>query len=345
MPTDTPHHRVLEQGLMSFGDHLEDLRRRVFFGILGVVPIFVLAFAFGRPLLGLLIEPARRALLAGGQAATMLQVAPFETFGTVIHLAFVVTVLIGAPWLIYQLWLFISPGLYAHEKRFVHFLSPLSMVLAACGILFLFYVILPLVLAFFVGWGNNVSGPPTRTMPVPEGIVLAQVPMLEADPIDPAPGEAWINTTLHQWRVCLSNPESGPPQILGSVLTSGSSITQQYRISDYVKTVLNMGMAFGLGFQMPVVVLLLGWVGLVRMEVFKRYRRHIFAGCFVASAVLTPADPASMLLLGTPLYLLFELGLLLLKFFPASRVAGGREARDPFGGKDDSTDEKPSEGA
>ncbi|MFG0306138.1 MAG: twin-arginine translocase subunit TatC [Phycisphaerales bacterium JB040] len=330
MPGSSPQ-RVLDQGLMSFGDHLEDLRRRVLFGILGVVPIFVLAFGFGRPLLGLLIEPAREALLAGGQAATLLQVAPFETFGTVIHLAVVVTVLVGAPWLMYQLWLFVSPGLYAHEKRFVHFLTPMSMVLAACGILFLFYVILPLVLSFFVGWGNSVSGEAARTMPVPEGVVLPELPLLAADPVDPAPGQAWINTTLHQWRVCVSNPADGPAKVLGTVLTSGSSITQQYRISDYVKTVLNMGLAFGLGFQMPVVVLLLGWVGIVRDEVFKKYRRHIFAGCFIASAVLTPADPASMLLLGTPLYLLFELGLLLLKFFPASRVAGERPALDPFG--------------
>ena len=65
---------------MSFGDHLEDLRRRVFFGILGVVPIFVLAFAFGRPLLGLLIEPARRRALpsASRMAAprTLIQCTP-----------------------------------------------------------------------------------------------------------------------------------------------------------------------------------------------------------------------------------------------------------------------------
>lgn len=324
-PSATHDTREPNFGLMSFGDHLEDLRKRIFLGLIGVLPIFIVAFTFGRQLLSMLIEPARTELLKGGQSATMLQTAPFETFGTVVHISVVMTILIGAPWLLYQLWRFIAPGLYTHERRFVHFLAPLSMVLAVTGILFLFYVILPLVLAFFVGWGNNVSQPSPATMIVPPGVVLDEVAVLAADPVDPVTGQAWVNTSLSQWRVCLENLPDKPPRIMGVGLTSGSSIVQQYKISEYVKTVLNMGMAFGIGFQMPVVVLMLGWIGLVRIEAFKKYRRHIFAGCFIAAALLTPADPMSMLLLGTPLYMLFELGLILLKFFPASRVAGPRE--------------------
>ncbi|MFT5424372.1 MAG: sec-independent protein translocase protein TatC [Phycisphaerales bacterium] len=328
MTTDTPttpRPREPNFGLMSFGDHLEDLRKRIFLGIIGVLPIFLIAFGFGRELLSMLIEPARTELLKGGQSATMLQTAPFETFGTVVHISVVVTVLLGAPWLLYQLWRFIAPGLYSHERRFVHFLAPLSMVLAVSGILFLFHIILPLVLAFFVGWGNNVSQPDPETMIVPPGIVLQEVTVLEADPVEPTAGQAWLNSTLSQWRVCVENLPEQPPKIMGVGLTTGSSIVQQYKISEYVKTVLNMGMAFGIGFQMPVVVLMCGWIGIVGLDGFKKYRKHIFAGCFVAAAILTPADPASMLLLGTPLYLLFELGLILLKFFPASKVAGHRE--------------------
>lgn len=325
MPTDPKKpviNRTPDFGLMSFGDHLEDLRKRVFFGILGVLPIFLIAFGFGRELLSLLIKPARAELLRGGQSATMLQTAPFETFGTVVHISVVVTILLGAPWLLYQLWRFIAPGLYTHERRFVHFLAPLSMVLAASGILFLFYVILPLVLAFFVGWGNNVSQPSPETMIVPPGIVLQEVAVLEADPVEPVAGQTWVNSSLSQWRVCLENLPDTPARIMGVGLTMGSSIVQQYKISEYVKTVLNMGLAFGIGFQMPVVVLMAGWIGIVGLNDFKKFRKHILAGCFVAAALLTPADPASMVLLGTPLYLLFEFGLVLLKFFPASRVAG-----------------------
>ena len=89
-----------EHGVMSFGDHLEDLRRRIVYALIGVVPIFCIAFAFGRPILGMLIAPARAALIAGGQASAMLATGPFETFSSVVHIAFVETILLGSPWML-----------------------------------------------------------------------------------------------------------------------------------------------------------------------------------------------------------------------------------------------------
>jgi Sec-independent protein secretion pathway component TatC len=310
---------------MSFGDHLEDLRRRVLFGLLGVVPIFVVAFAGGRWILDRLIEPAREKLTAAGQPSALLQTGPFETFGTVVQIAVVATVVFGSPWLLYQLWRFVSPGLYAHERRFVYVLLPLSGVLAVVGAVFLYVVILPVVLAFFIGFGAGVHGAPVGTVEVPSGMVFPVVPVLAGDPVSPSVGQEWINTTINQRRVCVGVGADGAPVVRGTELIASMGIVQQYRIKDYIQTVLNMALAFSVGFQVPVVVVLLGWLGVVEVSDLSRYRRHAIAACCIAAAVLTPADPFSMVLLAIPLCLLYELGGLLLRVLPAGKLAGEGE--------------------
>lgn len=329
---------------MSFGDHLEDLRKRVFFSILGVVPIFVIAFAFGRPLLQLLIEPARYQLTKAGQGTQLLATGPFETFGAVIQIALIITVLLGSPWLLYQLWLFVSPGLYKHERKIIHLLIPFSGVLTILSVLFLYYVILPVILAFFIGFGAKVSGElAVITAPVPDGIVFPMIPVLEADPESPAVGSMWINQTLHQQRVCIDLKEDGSPIISVMNLTSNIGIAQQYRISEYIKTVLNMGLAFGIAFQTPVVVVMLGWIGILNPTMMTKYRRHAIAICAVIGAFMTPADPLSMVLLAGPLYFLYELGLFILRVLPIEKVLRNEHMNDS---QDNTatTDEDASEG-
>jgi len=311
-------------GTMSLGDHLEDLRKRVFLAVLGVVPIFVIAFGSGRYLLDLLITPARKKLLDGGHGSSLLATGPFETFGTVVHLAVVVTLLLGSPWILYHLWRFVSPGLYKHERRVVYLLIPFSGILTVLSMLFLYFVILPVILAFFIGYGSNVSGTHTvQTAPVPEGIVIPMIPILEADPQSPTVGMTWINEPLMQQRVVVGiNPVDQSPLIRTVHLTTDIGIIQQYRISEYIKAVLNMGLAFGIAFQTPVVVVMLGWVGILDPRAMGKYRKHAIAICCILGAFLTPADPLSMVLLAGPLYFLYELGLFILRVFPISRVIG-----------------------
>lgn len=315
--------RLIEEGMvMSFGDHLEDLRKRVFLSIIGVVPIFVIAFAFGRPLLQILIDPARKQLIHAGQGTQLLATGPFETFGAVMQIALIITILLGSPWILYQLWLFISPGLYAHERKIVHLLIPFSALLTVSSVLFLYYIILPVILAFFISFGANISGEVSvPTAPVPEGIVLPHIPILEADPQNPQPGMMWINESLNQQRICI-RIDGDKPVISIVNLTTNIGIAQQYRISEYIKTVLNMGLAFGIAFQTPVVVVMLGWVGILNPQLMKRYRKHAIAVSAIVGAFLTPADPLSMMLLAAPLYFLYELGLFILKVLPIERVIG-----------------------
>ncbi len=306
---------------MSFGDHLEDLRKRVVLALIGIVPVFVLSLVLARWVLGILILPVRSALLAADQSPELLATNFLETFGIYVHVAVVLTVLVGSPWMLYQLWKFVSPGLYSQERRFVYVLLPLSSVLTLTGVTFLYAVILPVVLTFFIEFGTGVGKVEHPSGPRPAGVVLPVIPTLDVDPDDAEPGEMWINRELRQLRVAVAKP-TGKIEILGSQLTAGTGIEQQYRISEYTKTFLNMALGFAIGFQTPVVVLLLGWAGLLERAWLVKYRRYIIMGCVLAAALLTPADPMSMLLLAIPLYGLFELGGLLLVLLPAHRVAG-----------------------
>jgi len=326
-PSNPAARLIRDDHLMSFGDHLEELRRRVLFSIAGIVPLLAGAFLAGRPILSALIAPAREQLAQGGQVPRLLATAPAETFGAVVHLAMVITLLLGAPWLLYQLWLFVAPGLYEYEKRFVRLLVPMSAVLTASSVVFVYFAIMPVVLAFFIGYSNDVSDVRVPVVAVPEGVVIPTYPVLAGDPADPTPGQVWVNSAVNQLRVCTGVGEDKVPIVSGTELVMQTGIVQQYRISEYIKMFLNISLGFGVGFQMPVVVLLLGWLGVVEPKDFARWRKHVCVVCFIAAAILTPVDPISMMLLGVPLYGLFELGVFMLRVLPAERVAGA--AREP----------------
>ncbi len=305
---------------MTLGEHLEDLRRRIILALLGLGPIFVLALVAGRPILELLILPVQQSLREQGLPPGLQATSPLETFLAYVKIAVVLTIIVGSPWVLYQLWLFISPGLYRAERRFVYLLLPMSAVLSTLGVLFLYFVILPVILSFFIRFSSTIGEAQTPTVDLPPALVLPDLPVLAGDPPEPKTGQIWINDHLKQIRVCLRDAPN--PVIRGTDLTQGFGIAQQYRISEYVKLLLNLALAFAVGFQTPIVVLLLGWSGLVERETLVRYRRQVILVCAFLSALLTPADPLSMILLAVPLYLLFELGGLLLIILPAHRVAG-----------------------
>lgn len=309
---------------MSFGDHLEDLRRRLLISLLGLMPIFILSMVLGLGVLEMLIAPVQSELRAAGLPAALLATSPLETFLTYVRIAIVLTILVGSPWVLIQLWMFVSPGLYASERRFIYILAPMSAALTTAGVLFLYKVILPIVLAFFIQFGSGVGQPPVTTAPLPPDVTLGSIPILQHDPPNPPEGSFWINTSIMQLRVVVGEA-NGRAVVLGSELTRAGGILQQYRISEYVRLFLSLALGFSLGFQMPVVVLLLGWAGIVTPASLRKYRKHAMLGCVAASALLTPADPISMVFLALPLYLLYEFGGLLLRILPASRVA------DPFG--------------
>ncbi len=308
----TPKHDI-----MNFGDHLEELRRRLIFALLGPIPIFIVALIFGGPLLDFLLAPAEAALRDAGLPAKLLATSPAEPFIAYLKVAAVVSVMCSAPWILFQAWLFIAPGLYSTERKFAHLLFPLSAVLTISGLAFLYKLLLPVMLSFLIAFGVSLAGPDVKTSAVPDGVVLPEIPVLMNDPAESVSGQMWINGTLHELRIATDTGVMAIPMSAGD-----GSIVQQYRISEYVSLCFNLGIVFTVAFQLPVVMLLGGWTGLLRAAELKRWRRHVLFGCAVVSAIATPADPMSMLLLMVPLYLLFELGLILMRVAPGTATDG-----------------------
>lgn len=307
---------------MSLGQHLEDLRRRLIFAIFGLVPIFVLSLAYGKELLAFLIAPAQAELRAAGYPDTFLTTGPLELFNTYFYISLVTSIALGAPWILYQLWRFVAPGLYDRERRFVYLILPLSTALVIASIVFLFRVALPLTLSFLVTFGSDVGEHVVKSEPLPPGIVLPTMPTLDKDPTEPAVGTFWFNREFNEIRTCAGVVE-GVPDIRSVQTLKPVGVRPEYRISEYVKLLLSLSLAFAAGFQAPVIVLLLGWAGLVTPAFLRKYRRHAFLICAIAAALLTPGDISSMFAMLAPLYLLFELGIVLLVIFPAKKVAAG----------------------
>jgi sec-independent protein translocase protein TatC len=322
--------RLADPRAMSFGEHLEELRRRLIWALLGVAPIFIAAMLFGRTLLGFLLVPVLSALRAAKVPAEVIATGPLETFSSYLKVAAVVTIALGVPWILWQLWLFVSPGLYEHEKRFARFLVPFSLLLSISGLAFLYYVMMPAMLAFFISFASDMWDPSARTAPLPEGVSLTlKIPILETDPSVSEAGNIWISRDLEAVRIDITPAPTeaapAPTRVLRSIpMRVSSGIAQQYRISEYVGLVFTMSIAFITGFQTPIVVLLLGWLGIFDLATMRRSRKYAFFFAFVVGAILTPSpDPFSMTLLAVPLYLLYELGLILLKHLPPERVARG----------------------
>ncbi len=315
-----------ESARMTLGQHLDELRRHLVFALLGLTPLVAAAFYFGKPLLAFILAPAQAALESYDQPE-MVSIAPMEGFSAYMRVSVIAALVVGSPWIFYQIWRFVSPGLHRHEKRFVYFLVPLSGLLTASGVIFLFKVILPLILMFLVAFGTTLGVKEVKTAPVPDGIVLPTISILDKDPETPQPGQMWVNKSLHKMRVCIIT-DKGEPSVLSIDMYKEGGIRQQYRISEVLSMILTLILAFACAFQAPLIVLLLGWAGLVDRKFLAKYRRHAAFGSAVIAAAVMPGDPASMMAMAIPLYVLYELGSILLWLFPAKRVSGKRETTE-----------------
>jgi Sec-independent protein secretion pathway component TatC len=259
---------------------------------------------------------------------------------------------------VYQLWLFIAPGLYKHERRFAQILAPFSTVMAIGGVLFGYFVVLPLMLGFLVEFNAKLLPATASKAVTPAGVTLGNIPILDNDPTDAKPGDTWVHRPMRELRIAMRLDDGAaatapagpagpgadggpdvqqPPVVVMGLPLVQSALQQQFRVSDSMDFVLYTLGAMALGFQTPVVVLVLGWAGVVNPKMLGRLRKHAFAGAAILSAILTPSpDPVSMMILAVPMYLLYELGVLLLVLLPAWRVAGrGRPEADVPGGAAD----------
>lgn len=138
------------QTVMSIGDHLMDLRRRLILGLLGVAVTSSLTLWYGTEIFGWLCRPLLKILVDKGLPPQINFFSVGGAFGVYMKISLVGGLVLGSPWLIYQLWQFVSAGLYERERRIVLILAPFSAVMMMLGLAFMYWLMLPVCIRFFV---------------------------------------------------------------------------------------------------------------------------------------------------------------------------------------------------
>jgi sec-independent protein translocase protein TatC len=223
-------------------EHLIELRKRLVWAMLSFGVCFVVCFAFSTPILNFLERP-----LAAATNHLIYTALP-EIFFTQVKIGMFGGLCLGFPAIAAQLWIFVAPGLYKHERRaFLPFLlwTPVMFILGGA---FVYYVMLPFAIRFFGSYQVAAS-----------------------------PGEMGIQL--------------------------------QAKVSDYLDLVMTLIFAFGLTFQLPVILSLLAKVGMVTVKNLKDMRRFAYVGLFAVAAIFTPPDAISMMSLAVPLVLLYEVSI------------------------------------
>jgi sec-independent protein translocase protein TatC len=228
----------------SFLSHLIELRQRIVRAAIAIVVVFLALSPFMREIFAVLSAPLMSVLPQGTKLIATGVIAPFMV---PLKLTLFVSFLIALPYVLYQAWAFVAPGLYQHEKRLAGPIIASSMAMFALGMAYCYYVVFRLVFRFIANFA-------------PESVNVA--PDIDA----------------------------------------------------YFSFVLGLFLAFGLTFEVPIVVVLLARFGIADVEKLRAARPYVIVGAFIVAAVFTPPDVISQLLLAVPLCLLYEIGIQLARF-------------------------------
>jgi len=335
MPTSEPPPAPDPDGRrMTIGEHLEELRGCVVRSLVALLVACLLCIWPARYLLEWLARPVVLALRRHGQPDSFLATSPVENILVYIKVVLVFGLVLAGPYILYQVWRFVGAGLYPHEKKWALRLVPASVGLFVTGVAFMYVFALVVSLNFLIGFSGWLPLPTATPnaferavlhMP-PERVPASQpaigqapvLPLLPVDPADPPVGAAWVNLPEGKLKVRWVD-ETHSVQLLRD--DRRNLVTTHFRIGEYLSFVLILTIAFGLAFQMPLVVLFLTWSGLVRVETLRRYRKVVILLIVIVAGILAPPDLFSHLLLSGPMLLLFELGMLLARRFPRPGLA------------------------
>jgi len=309
---------------MSIGDHIEDLRKRIIWSIIPPLPLAVLFVLFADPIVRWFLVPLYNVLDKHGLPTHVQVLRPPEFLMVEMKIAIGAAILVAGPWILFQLWKFVSPGLHEHERRFVYFLIPGSVILCVTGLSLMYYIMLPLILEFMVTLAGGVTVQ-TELIAIGDSISPLTIPVLEEFPSVAAAGDTWVKMPEGVLEIAIPATEEGMLETLQIPMNRGSLISQQFQLSSYLGFVLLLMFAIGIAFQLPMVMLLLGWLGIVTPTWLRKNRKYALLILGIVSAMITPQDAVSMLMMLIPLYLLYELGIALIVWVPVSRVAGKRD--------------------
>lgn len=229
----------------TFISHLVELRDRIIRAGLSVIVVFIGLVYWAPDIFKLLARPLMQNLPKDGK---MIVTDVTGSFFVPMKVTMLVAFVIALPIVLYQIWAFVAPGLYQHEKKLVAPLVGSSYTLFLCGMAFAYFVVFPTIF---------------RVM-------------------------AHYNAPL------------------------GAEMTTD--IDNYLSFVLTMFLAFGVTFEVPIVVVILARMGIVSIKKLKEIRPYVIVGAFVISAVVTPPDVFSQLILAIPLVILYELGIIAARF-------------------------------
>lgn len=238
-------------------EHLIELRKRLIWSLLALFGGFVICFIFADPIYNFLTAPLAHAL-AGQPNRHLIFTQVYEKFFTNAKVGLFAGLCLAFPVIAAQVWMFVAPGLYRHERKaFLPFLLA-SPVLFITGASFVYYIMLPNALRFFLGFESKGTK--------------------DALPIE-----------------------------------------MMARVSEYFDFVTTLIFAFGLTFQLPVALALLGRVGIVSSDMLRASRRYSVVGITVLAAIFTPPDIFSMLSLMVPLVFLYEVSIWIVKAIEKKR--------------------------
>ena len=242
----------LEEKEGGFVSHLAELRKRLINSFIFLVVFFVGCYFFAEYIYGFLVEPYANAVKNDETNRRLIFTALQETFLTYLKVTFFTAFFVTCPFILMQLWKFIAPGLYKHEKNAILPYLVLTPILFFLGGMLVYYLIMPLAIKFFLSFES--SG---------------------------------ISTNL-------------PIQL-------------EAKVNEYLSLVMKLIFAFGISFQLPVVLSLLARIGLVDSSFLKQRRKYVVVIIFAAAALLTPPDPITQIGLAIPLLILYELSIISVK--------------------------------
>jgi Tat protein translocase TatC len=328
---------------MSLGEHLDELRGCLIRSVLALVVLSIPCIFFARYLLELLVRPLVLALRANNQPETLLATSPAETLLVYVKVVLISALILGGPYIIYQLWTFVAAGLYPNERAWVRRLTLPSVLLFLLGVAFMYLFALLVSLNFLVGFSSWLplphaqpsalerrllhlsAGPAASSQPAIQA--WPTVPVLTDDPADPPVGAVWFNIDEHRFKV------RQPDKVYSYQLQPDEQramVSSQFKIGEYLSFVLILTIAFGVAFQLPLVVVFLARSGLVPVETMRRYRKFAILLIVFIACMLAPPDLFSHLMLSGPMIVLFEIGILI-----ASRQTHKRAAvaDEPYRGR------------
>jgi sec-independent protein translocase protein TatC len=242
--------RISADEKQPFLSHLKELRDRILICIVATGIAFIIAYYFKERIFAFLMEPFIRVM---PEKSSFIFTGVTEAFITYFKISVVAALFLGAPVILYEFWMFVSPGLYEKERRYVYPFIFWGSICFICGALFCYYTVMPFIYKFFVSYAAEFI------IPMPD-------------------------------------------------------------LKSYMSLTLKLLIIFGLIFQLPLVAFYLSKAGIITSTMLSKKRGYAIPAIFILSAIITPPDVVSQLLMALPMWGLYELSILIARVFGKKRI-------------------------